>query len=254
MTSALSSRPVERAEGGARPAPGRPARRRRAVPKGRPAISSMRPARMLTSMPRSRGEPADDRSRSRAGRVKPMRSTAWPPGTGSGRSRRGEIRRQLDGRSRPPRSARVTSVLRPGEDVEDVALLDDAPGLDHRDRGGDLADHRHLVGDEQDGERRARALICASSVEDRARRLRVERGGRLVGEQHLRVGRERPGDADALLLAAGQLGRIAIPLVGEADEIEQRRRPGPRSALRPSPAISSGRATLSNDRARARAG
>ena len=43
-------------------------------------------------------------------------------------------------------------MLRPREDVEHVALLDDAAGLDHRDLAGDRADHRHLVGDEQDGE------------------------------------------------------------------------------------------------------
>ncbi len=35
--------------------------------------------------------------------------------------------------------------------------------------------------------------------------LRVERAGRLVGEQDVRVGRQRAGDADALLLPAGEL-------------------------------------------------
>ncbi len=38
---------------------------------------------------------------------------------------------------------------------------------------------------------------------------RVERAERLVHQQHLRLGRERAGDADALLLAAGKLVRIA---------------------------------------------
>jgi hypothetical protein len=63
-------------------------------------------------------------------------------------------------------------VLRPGEDLEHVTLLDDAPALDHRDFAGDVADHRHLVGDEQDGE--AEFVIDApEQVEDRPGGLRV---------------------------------------------------------------------------------
>ena len=63
-------------------------------------------------------------------------------------------------------------------------------------------------------------------------------------QQHLRLGRERAGDADALLLAAGKLGRIAVALVGEADEVEQRSTRAAISACG-QPAISSGSATLS---------
>ena len=57
------------------------------------------------------------------------------------------------------------------------------------------------------------------------RRLRVERRGRLVAEQHLGLVGERAGDADALLLPAGELRRIAVLLVGRA-------RPGPAAAAR----------------------
>ena len=39
--------------------------------------------------------------------------------------------------------------------------------------------------------------------------LRVERRGRLVEEHHLGLHRQRAGDRDALLLAAGQLRRVA---------------------------------------------
>ena len=46
-----------------------------------------------------------------------------------------------------------------------------------------------------------------SSVEDLAARRRVEVAGRLVGEHHARARDERAGDGDALLLAAGELGR-----------------------------------------------
>ena len=51
--------------------------------------------------------------------------------------------------------------------------------------------------------------------------LRVERGGRLVEEHHLGVHRERPGDRDALLLAAGELGGVLRGLVADADPVEQ---------------------------------
>ena len=42
-------------------------------------------------------------------------------------------------------------------------------------------------------------------VQHLADELGVERGGRLVEQHELRVHRQRPGDGDALLLAAGEL-------------------------------------------------
>ena len=65
----------------------------------------------------------------------------------------------------------------------------------------------------------------------------VEVAGRLVGEQHGRLGDERAGDRDALLLAAGELRRLVVAALGEADALDQRvdRRA---SGLRP--AIASG--------------
>src|SRR3546814_1087679 len=41
---------------------------------------------------------------------------------------------------------------RPHEDVDDGAFLDDAAGLEHDDTVAEIAYHRHLVGDEADGE------------------------------------------------------------------------------------------------------
>ena len=52
---------------------------------------------------------------------------------------------------------------------------------------------------------------------------RVDRAERLVHEHQRRVDRERAGDADALALAAGELGRVArraSPAV-QADQVEQ---------------------------------
>src|SRR5581483_1981586 len=48
--------------------------------------------------------------------------------------------------------------------------------------------------------------------------LLVDRGERLVHQQHLRVYRERPREADALLHAAGELRRVGVlEAAGEAD-------------------------------------
>ena len=52
--------------------------------------------------------------------------------------------------------------------------------------------------------------------------LLIERGERLVHEQDLRIVGQRPGDADALLHATGQLVGISIGKTGEADKLEQR--------------------------------
>ena len=51
------------------------------------------------------------------------------------------------------------------------------------------------------------ARAARQQVEDFVGGLRVEVAGRLVGDDQRRVGDDRPGDADALLLAAGELPR-----------------------------------------------
>src|SRR6266545_603192 len=51
--------------------------------------------------------------------------------------------------------------------------------------------------------------------------LGVERGQRLVEQEQTRLDRESPRKRDALLHSAGQLMRIAIAGVAEADELEQ---------------------------------
>ena len=57
--------------------------------------------------------------------------------------------------------------------------------------------------------------------------------GDLVARQHRRPHGERACDRDALLLAAGQLARVAVELVGEFDLGEQRLRQVLRLARRP---------------------
>ena len=64
---------------------------------------------------------------------------------------------------------------------------------------GELADHVEHLGDE----------------------LRVERARHLVEEEQLGLHRERPHDRDALLLAAREPVGVLVPLVGEAEALEQ---------------------------------
>jgi len=113
-------------------------------------------------------------------------------------------------------------VLWRAEQAVTGAGLDDAPALHHRDAVRDMAHHGQIMRDEQGGEP-ARAL----QVEDQAEHLRphrpVERGNRLVPEDQCRIERQRPGDADTLALATGELGRIG-PGIGGV-EPDQNKKP-----------------------------
>ena len=63
-------------------------------------------------------------------------------------------------------------------------------------------------------------------VDDGGLHRHVQCGHRLVGDDQVRFGGERAGDADALPLAAGQLSRIAAEVLGgQADLRQQSRRP-----------------------------
>ena len=74
---------------------------------------------------------------------------------------------------------------------------------------GDLGDDAHVVGDEH--HRHAVAdLQALDQVEDLGLGGDVERGRRLVGDQHLRVAGERHGDHRALPHAAGELEGVAV--------------------------------------------
>ena len=50
--------------------------------------------------------------------------------------------------------------------------------------------------------------------------LLVERGERLVHQEKARRGEQRPADGDALLLAAGKIGRLAVEEVADAEEVD----------------------------------
>ena len=110
-----------------------------------------------------------------------------------------------------------------GEHALDRAVLDDLAVVHHADAVGDLAHDAEVVGDEQ--HRHAEPLLrVLEQLEDLRLHRDVERGGRLVGDQQVRLVRQRHGDHHALALAAGELVRIAAQprrRIGNADLVEQ---------------------------------
>ena len=66
-------------------------------------------------------------------------------------------------------------------------------------------EHEHGRETVRDDERSAAAGEAVEGVADQRLALGVERGGRLVEEQERRVAQDRPGDRQALALAAGEL-------------------------------------------------
>jgi hypothetical protein len=88
-------------------------------------------------------------------------------------------------------------------------------------RGGGRPGGARVVGHHGHGQ----AVLVDQAAQQREhlpRGRRVEGAGRLVGEDDLRPGDQRPGDGDALLLAARQLARPVPGPVSEADGSEHR--------------------------------
>ena len=59
-------------------------------------------------------------------------------------------------------------------------------------------------------------------LEDLVRALAVEVAGGLVAEQERGIGHDRARDAHPLLLAAGELPRVVLHAVAEADDVQRR--------------------------------
>ena len=99
------------------------------------------------------------------------------------------------------------------------ADLGDPSRIHHGHAVGGLGDHAHVVGDQH----HRRAVIAPEALDQRNDlRLHgdVERGGRLVGDDQLRLGADRQRDHDALAHAAGELVRIGVDAFfrrGDAD-------------------------------------
>src|SRR5215471_2260576 len=104
------------------------------------------------------------------------------------------------------------------EHVLEDAVLDE-PVL-HVDDALGVARHSSVVRYEDDRDPLF-SIQFLKHLQDFYARLRVEVAGRLVGEQQRRMVYQRAGDGDALLLAAGELRRLVIESVTQADPLQQ---------------------------------
>ena len=83
----------------------------------------------------------------------------------------------------------------------------------------DLAGKTHFVGDDDHGHAVFGQL--AHDGQDLVAQFRIEGAGRFIEEHHLGLHGQGAGDGNALLLAAGKLGRISLGLVFQANLRQQ---------------------------------
>ena len=116
-------------------------------------------------------------------------------------------------------------MVRAGEhDVRRPELLQ-AAEVEDGDPVGDVADDPEVVGDEEVRDLALR-LQLDEEVEDRRLHRHVERGGRLVADDELRLARERPGDRHPLLEAARELdGLLRQRALGQPHALRQLEHP-----------------------------
>src|SRR3954451_9751682 len=109
-------------------------------------------------------------------------------------------------------------LVRVGEDPLGRPHLHQVPGLAglvEVEEGGDVAGPRRLLHVVSDDDDRVAALQLADQVLDRQRRHRIERRAGLVHQQDVGLDRDRAGDAEPLLLTAGEAAAGLVEPVGD---------------------------------------
>ena len=102
-----------------------------------------------------------------------------------------------------------------------TADLHDLAEVHDRDPVADVPHDRQVVRDDHVGQPEL-VLQVLEQVDDLGLDRHVQGGDRLVRDDELRPQRQRPGDADALALTAGELVRVAVVVLGvEPDQLEQ---------------------------------
>lgn len=110
-------------------------------------------------------------------------------------------------------------------------VLDDAAFRQQGHRVADPLYDVHFVRNDEHGELQAPGEVL-NEVEDFVRGCRVKGRSGFVTQQDVRVGRKGAGDAYALALATGKLGRVCVFEPFEAHEGQQFRNLGPDLVLR----------------------
>jgi hypothetical protein len=95
----------------------------------------------------------------------------------------------------------------------------DEAGVEEDDAVGHVAGELHFVGDDDHGH--AFFGQVAHDAQDFVAQLGVERAGGFVEEHDSGLHREGAGDGDSLLLAAGELRRVGVGFLVEADFREE---------------------------------
>src|SRR6185437_9777873 len=112
-------------------------------------------------------------------------------------------------------------MARVGEQFGLLRQFDDPSKIHHRDAVTDVGDHGKVMRDEEVGES-VPALEIDKEVDDLGLDRHVERRYRLVAHDQAWFERQRPCDADALPLAAGELVRVVLHLIrSQSDLFEQ---------------------------------
>src|SRR5690606_7873953 len=110
-------------------------------------------------------------------------------------------------------------VLRVGEHLPGWPGLEDPPSVHEHQRVADLPREADLVGDHD--HRHAVPGEVLHDVEHLADQLRVQGAGGLVEQHELGPHRQGACDRHPLLLPPGELGRVRVDLVGQADARQQ---------------------------------
>ncbi len=105
-------------------------------------------------------------------------------------------------------------------DVVTRADLDQLAQVHHADPGRHVLDDGHVVRDDDIGQVVV-GLQPLHQVEHLRPDRHVERADRLVGDDHLRVQRQRPRQADPLALTAGELVRVPLDRVPRQPDLVQ---------------------------------
>src|SRR6185312_8758148 len=169
-------------------------------------------------------------------------AAAWMEGAARGylvqpRHRPVDLRQPVGGAGERRHRAHQPDRVRMARPLDDVAQrpdLGDAPGIHDRHAVGSLGDHADVVGDQH----HRHAMVAAELLQERDD-LRldgdVERGGRLVGDDELRIAAQRQRDDDALTHAAREMVRIVVEALcrgRDADFGQELDRPRARLARR----------------------